>query len=412
MKHEERAHSELGGSGAHRWIPCPGSRAAQRGKPNPTNPHAARGTAAHEVGEKCLKNGFDADRFIGDIITITGVNAAGEPVSFDFEVDEKMAEDVQSYVTVCRADAEPGDVWWIEAPIDLSHLHPGMYGSCDWGCYKRKERRLIVRDYKNGFGVVDVPGNAQLRFYALGLLKIATDAGHPVDTITMGVVQPNAPHVHGPSRDETIDVLDLLDFQMEIVLAARRTEDPSAKRVAGDHCDYCLDAHDCPALTAVQRTLAAAEFEPLPDMDVRKITQLLDAATMMDARLKAAWALAQQLAERGIVIPGYKLVERKTRRKWKADDEGILAAELATTYGLQGDDLFAQKLKSPAKIEKLIKAPRGQTEAVRAAFNANFTERPPAGMTLARDVDPRVALTASDPTSEFEPIDAKPALLF
>jgi len=268
-----------------------------------------------------------------------------------------------------------------------------------------------VRDYKNGFGMVDVVDNPQLKFYGLGALREVMQLKHKVDAVTLGVVQPNAPHINGPSREWTIDVVDLIDFEMELVDAARRSELPDAPRTAGDHCQYCLAADDCPALTAVQIVLAQSEFEPIATIDLDKLTMLLDAATMMEARIGAAWALAQRLAESGVNVPGYKLVERSTRRKYAEEDKEIVAAKLKEKYGFSNSDIYEPKLKTPAKVEKLIKAPRGQKETALAEFNLEFVVRPRGGNVLVRDVDPRTTLTASNPADDFEAIEHNPVLI-
>lgn len=350
-----------------------------------------------------MRDGFDAERFAGEVITYNGT---------DFDIDDAMVDGVQKYLDVCRADVGLGDAYWIEQKFDLSDLHPGMFGTNDWCALKRDEKRLIVRDYKNGFGLVDVRGNKQLRFYALGALRMVLAAGEKVDTITLGIVQPNAPHVDGPSREETIDVIDLLDFEFELVAAARRASAPDAPRIAGDHCEYCKDAHACPALTAATAIIAADDFEPVHTIDVRKLSQLLDLGVMLEARMSAARALAQSLAEGGAEIPGYKLVERSSRRKWQNENEDANAHALAMRYGLSIDDLYARKLKSPTQVEKAIKKPRGKADEIKAAFNAEFVVRPPAGRTLVRDVDPRTALPAPNPAADFEVIDATPTQLF
>ena len=47
-------HSVLSPSGAHRWMRCPGSIAAESGMPDTSSKYAAEGTAAHELASKCL----------------------------------------------------------------------------------------------------------------------------------------------------------------------------------------------------------------------------------------------------------------------------------------------------------------------------------------------------------------------
>lgn len=88
-------HSNRGASGAHRWMPCPGSVNAEKDYPRDTNKYAAQGTAAHELAEKCLRVGQDAKKFMGKKIKVEGMT---------FEVDGEMARGVQLYLDVVRED--------------------------------------------------------------------------------------------------------------------------------------------------------------------------------------------------------------------------------------------------------------------------------------------------------------------
>lgn len=402
-KHETRAHSEHGASGAHRWMACPGSVNAQRGLPDTSNEHAARGTAAHEVAEECLKNGYLAERFIGEIIKVE---------DFEFEVDDKMAEDVQVYLDSIRGEALPGDVVLVEQSFDLSDLHPGMFGTNDACVYKRATEHLIVADYKNGFGYVEVIDNPQLKMYAIGALRTVRALGYKVRKITLRVVQPNAQAK--PVRDWAIDVLDLLDFEMELTRAAQRTMDPNAPRIAGPHCEYCLAASTCDALAARTNEIAALDFQVI-ELTERQMLAVLDNADMIEARLSAVRQLAYGMLERGIEVPGYKLVQGKGRRKWNTDDDDMIAEALCTKYDFNRGEITTSKLKSPAQVEKMLRAPRGEKESVRAEFNLSFTTTPPGKVSLVRDTDPRPTVAGSlSAASDFTPIgdNSQTELLF
>ena len=61
-------HSPLGGSGAYRWMPCPGSVLMSRGVENPESEYAALGTAAHTLAANCLIGESDAWEWINGII--------------------------------------------------------------------------------------------------------------------------------------------------------------------------------------------------------------------------------------------------------------------------------------------------------------------------------------------------------
>ena len=48
-----KLHAKLSASGAHRWMACPGSVAAEDGLPDKSSSFAEEGTIAHDVMEKC-----------------------------------------------------------------------------------------------------------------------------------------------------------------------------------------------------------------------------------------------------------------------------------------------------------------------------------------------------------------------
>ena len=95
IDHKSREHSEIGASGAKRWMNCPGSVRLCRTIPNESSAAAEEGTAAHELAETCLKSGQDAVEFIDR--TVHG-----------FTVDEDMAEAVQVYLDYIRVRAVGG----------------------------------------------------------------------------------------------------------------------------------------------------------------------------------------------------------------------------------------------------------------------------------------------------------------
>lgn len=397
MKHEERAHSPLGASVAHRWIPCSGSVAAQAGLPNPTNEPAAKGTAHHEIADQCLKSGFDADRFIGETIHVE---------KFSFEIEEAGANAVQVYLNSVRADVDPGDILFAEQSFDLSDVYPGMFGTNDACVYKRKTRHLIVTDYKNGYGIVDVVDNPQLKYYGVGAARLLAKEGLRVDRVTLRIVQPNAPHVHGPVRDWDIDPLDLIDFEIELAAAAERAMAPDAPRIAGEHCEYCLAAGTCPVLRSRAVELAQLDFaDRTHELTPETISEILNAAPIIEAHLKGVWALAAKLLEEGWEIPGFKRVARQSRRKWAIEDEQEIIDSLGRKYGLEETEITKRKLLTPTQVAGKLPADRGQRGAVKEEFLDRFSVRETAGYTIARDVDPRAIARGSRAELDFDPID-------
>lgn len=168
-RHEARAHASLGASGAHRWIACPGSIRTGAGIPNKSSRYADEGTAAHQLAERCLRDGSDAASHIGGIESVRGVAHV---------VEEGMAEAVQVFLGIVRTHRAPGDALLIERRFDLSSIHPGMFGTNDACVISPSRRTLHVFDYKHGKGhAVEAAGNPQLRYYGLGALLNAAGGG-------------------------------------------------------------------------------------------------------------------------------------------------------------------------------------------------------------------------------------------
>lgn len=195
----------------------------------PASAYMEEGTAAHALGELCLRKDVSPETYVGT--TLEGV-----------EVTEEMAEAVAVYTHYCGAD----DKWvegtvWIEHRFNLADLKPPapMYGTADFVAYDPATRELEVVDLKFGRGVVvEVAGNPQLRYYALGA-ALSLKGRYPIEYVKSTVVQPRAGHPDGPVRSEVIPILELLDWSADLFAAARATLAPNAPLVAGRQCRFC-----------------------------------------------------------------------------------------------------------------------------------------------------------------------------
>ena len=351
-------HSELGASIAARWMACPGSVRLSRGMPNHETIHSLNGTVAHIVGEECLTNGSEPAEAVGTTIIPEG--KSGNAV----EVSEEMAEAVKVYTDYCRSImAEPGVRYWIERQFNLAPLNPPedvpMFGTADFSGYKPQLRELEVVDLKYGSGVVvEVKGNKQTRYYALGAL-LELGVGLDVETVKMTIVQPRAGHVDGVIRSETIPVTELIAFAQELMAAAERTQDPEAPLVPGSHCRFCPAAPVCPAQREQAQALAQVAFEdmplagpPAPDtIPPEMFWDMMGKIHILDDWMKQMRQHAYHLAEQGAPTPGFKIVEKRAMRRWV--DETITARHLRKE-GFADDEIYTQKLKSPAQVEKLV----------------------------------------------------------
>jgi hypothetical protein len=377
---EERQHSEIGASGASRWVACPGSRRMSRGQPNRTTRYAAEGTVAHEIAAFSLNSKYRPEEVLGVIYHVAKHDGHPEEGQWDIEVDQEMVGGVHVYLDAIEA-------------IKLE---------------QRKERVLYVIDFKYGAGrPVNVKNNIQLKYYALGAMlsgKVGVEAEfdlsqmHPgmfgtadfvhrnyitykrgdhtipeaqPEIVVFGIVQPRCEHPDGPVRFDECHSLDLIEFADELVTAARATEDPNAPLAPGvPQCDWCPGAKVCPALRekgveAAQRIfpiLATGLQGAVVVSDIRPVQRTPEqvAADLVLADKAEAWIAATRgdayaQADSGAKIPGFKLVEKQARRKWI----GLPAARvdrIMRERALNADYILSPaELKSPKEVEDIIK---------------------------------------------------------
>ena len=323
----ESAHSPIGASSMHRWAACPGSVRESRGKPNSQSWYAEEGTEAHAMGAAWLR----------------GENFP-QPAT---EEGWEMLSAVQEYVEYVNSRREPGDVIFIEHRFDISAIHTGCYGIADCVIWNPVKKHLIVIDYKHGAGLfINVIGNRQLKYYALGAL---VTCNFPVQTVEMVIVQPRIPTSDGVIRSQTINAIDLFDFAVDVNDFATATEQPDAPLISGEHCRFCPAAASCPELLKTTQLAVATEFRNDLSYDPQKLKLALDSRPAIQAWLKAVDEFAYNEAEAGRCPPGYKLVDKRPTRRWR-DEQKVIDTLEAVDF-----EIYAPpKLMSVAQMEKKV----------------------------------------------------------
>lgn len=346
MNDNQPQHAAFGASNAKRRMSCPGSMNAEAKFPDTSSPYAELGTAAHELGEHCLledvefANSMHGETFNGHV------------------VDDNMSGAVQVYLDAIRRirDLEGSHIFGVERRFSLEYLNPPipMFGTADCVIYGKETGNLYIIDYKHGQGVaVEVPNNAQLKYYALGaVLKLGDKA--PIKSVITVVVQPRASHRDGSVREWTYTKDEILDFGTDLIDAAYAATKADAPLIAGDHCKFCKASGSCPALRSTALAVAQDEFGaivPMADITPDEVGDYLTKIDLLEEWIKALRKHAYNLLETGQSVPGYKLVEKRPTRRWKNREE---VAEWAALEGLDDDDLYEKKLKSPAQLEKVV----------------------------------------------------------
>jgi hypothetical protein len=403
--HAARAHVELAPSKASQWLNCPGSILLSRGVKDQGSWYADEGTAAHELGEKCLRSGTNPHDHLGLVIKVKDK---------EFTVDSEMAENVCVYVNHVRSlQSRAGLGGLIEARfyLDKGQLNPPgpMGGTSDFTLHDPKLRRLDVVDLKYGAGtLVEVNNNPQLRYYALAAVDELKLYGQ-VDEVHVTIVQPRADHPDGPVRTEVLSIADIIDFSIDLLDGAHLALTPNAPLKTGSHCKFCKASAQCPAKQAEALAVLEGEFElddapamELPDprlLPIERLASYLDKFDILDSWMKNCWQVVFEQAQAGVHIPGKKLVAKKANRKWAVSEEDVLKLARKLKFGKK--EIYDSKLRSPAQLEKVFGPGPVVDKKKTSLIPSNFVKKESSGVTLVSVDDPRPAVNLLSAADDF-----------
>ena len=367
-------HALLGASSAARWIACTPSARATEGLPDQESTYAAEGTRAHEVCEKALRyklakweagKPFDLlSDWAQQSMPTEMFNAANQYVSFLHE---------QWVGFSCR----PGV--FIEQAVDVSRWVPGGFGTCD--CLMIGGGLLHIIDFKYGQGVPVSPvRNPQLMYYALGAYALF-DGLESIDTVRMSIVQPR---IQEEPETWELPLSDLLSWAREALQpAAEMAWRGEGAFCPGEHCRFCK-AH--PACRGWQEKYGPlAGFEPLPQpaaLSDEELGEWLQKVEGLAAYARELEDYAQTALLEGRTLPGWKLVQGRSTRKWTDQDAAFRQME---ADGINEAMLYTRTPISLTAAEKML----GKKKF--AEVMSAFITRAPGAPKLAKDSDPRPA---------------------
>jgi len=386
-------HSHIiGGSSADRRLNCIGSLKLEKQMPEgETSEFAERGSMLHAAMELILTAQPE------DM-------AATQPLLEELEGQNLGFEGHEITRELIETKLKPALLAWfkfindfaitdylIEQQLDLGELVPGAFGTADIVAVSEFIKDdytmldLHILDWKFGDGVPVSPvENLGLGFYAVAALVDEDATGDlfevEPDNVWVHIVQP---------ADPEDDCLESWEAGMDWVESVEQRIVTFGKKIAegkddvyksGKHCRWCRGKIKCPEQS--KTVIQSLEVKPKV-LTAMEIADYMEKAKILEGWIRDLYAYAQDEMERGVEVPGWKLVPKRAVRRWKDPEK---AEDLLRKARLKVDQIFDRKLKSPAAIEKAHKK-------LYHKRLASLVESKSSGLTVVPESDKRVAVT-------------------
>ena len=372
------AHAKLSPSSAARWLTCTASVALEAGIEDKASEYAAEGTYAHALCE------IEAKYAVGQI-TKRQLTAQKKKIYneefHDAEVEESAlyyANYIKETVAMLKELNGEDPAVMFEQRLDLSRWVPECFGTAD--CVIISGHTIHVIDFKYGKGVeVSSAGNPQMQLYAAGALALFEPL-YDIRTVGMTILQPRLSN----KATSVMPVSDLEDWLTGVVMP-KAEEALSGRGVylpSEAACRFCKAKGECAA--RAEKFVELFEEDPDPGLlSQERLGEILSMTRDMKTWLGELETVATQRLLSGDKIPGWKLVEAKTRRQIP-DEEA--AAKALRDAGLSDEQIFTVKLAGITAIEKAL----GKKRAAEALDG--LIVKPKGGPALAPQTDKRPEL--------------------
>lgn len=373
-------HSNFSPSRLHRIIKCPGSvelidsLTITKTIPKETvSTYAAEGTRLHGLTENYFMQGSIALK--------------------NLEIEDKylITECIDYLGTVIASKGHQSLDLYSERKVTLENWGiPDVWGTLDYTVIDPIKRHIDIFDWKFGSGVtVYAEENPQLLAYAAGAIKWPTT----INSITLHIVQPAIEHFDSWN----LTTNDLYEWVHGVLAIAINKTISCHEFYPGDEqCRFCEAKNHCRARFDFVQDMAVKLFKanetlatcPKPE----ELIKLLEQAPLVEKTVKDIYNYVQREMEKGIHYPGLKLVYGRSNRAWIDEKETI--KWLAENTNIE--ELYNSKLKSPAMLEKELKALKSNDEFKKLYHN------PQGKVTVVSENDKREAIKVSADTTAVD----------
>jgi hypothetical protein len=392
MKHS----NTVGSSTAERILNCPASYKLSQQMPKaPESSYAKEGTALHAAMEAIL---------LGHLPTAypphgTSICDAVEVIDHDFD---GVTISRSLYTEMIKPAIEEFDRLFIdfEYLTETTVAFPGIDGAFGTGDVIAALDDPVdvgvtaIVDFKFGRGKhVPAKDNSQLLYIAAGARKDprTADMFKPNRKIVGAIIQPAFSH----TADEWWFTHADVDAFEEALKASwhRAVSDSPGDAVEGSWCQFCPAKVVCPAKAQKMAKLRALATQPQQTNEHLTPAEIGEMATLA-RELKEICAAAEQLChqelERGVRVPGWKLVPKRAVRRYTDDD---VVDKFMRGMKMKNEDRYTRKVISPKQLEDWIKANSSdRARKTRLSRLEGLTVSNSSGTTLAPEDDNRRAV--------------------
>lgn len=349
VAHKKREHALLSASGAHRWMNCaPSAKLEAEYGSNEGSVYANEGTLAHELSELILR------KDVLKIISEAEFAKELEKIKSNSLYKNEMYDVISIYTSYCieQYDAaraiDDCAMFDVEQKLDLSEYVKDSFGTAD--CVILADNVMEVIDLKYGMGVhVSAEHNPQLMLYGLGAYSKYCLA-YDISSIRLTIVQPRIDNI----SSWLISVEDLKKWSESILMpAAKAAEEGAGELSVGEWCRFCSVRNICRKLYEDRIEIAKNEFLGESILTDEEIADIVIRLPKLVEWANSIHEYAQTEAIKGKQWPGLKLVESRSTRKWKSEDEAAMAI-IKEFPEISEDMLYNIKLKGITDVERMV----------------------------------------------------------
>jgi hypothetical protein len=427
---------------------CPGSLRLERDRPGTETEYSRRGTELHNIAARALTEGLEASDVLPDDLDgqdilapwLATVRRAQDALGGEVLIEHRFSLADLHELYWGTADAvivAPPALWVGDLKTGGGHPVP----------VRRQDGRPNFQLAGYALGVLQSlppdtvishimlcvvqPRRNSMQLTEMSFGEVMDLAGDLVE-IAERALAPDAPLVPGehcafcrgavvcPALHERALTVAATEFDDERPIEERRPPAATATATVEENIseiilrtlnaaaedEFATDGDVARACARQIAALGSVPAMPMPpkrppaDLTPEQLALVLDAASLVKIWIAAVEAHARGAAERGLVIPGWKLAAKRSTRKWISEED----ASAALTFLLEENRFAPPELLSPAQAERALKRAK---LAKPKTWDELITWTDP-GTTLVPADDPRPAVAPSAVAAlEFETEKAK-----